>query len=132
MTPRPIHRWKSFWLGLIALASIGWAWHSSIDTRTSILSKTPAGLITLAHYEGEVGLFYDSGRAGDWEYHVFHWENIRRIPHSEAAWRADKNDRGIIVGHYGWLLILFAIPWLAFLIWRWRHMRVLREFELAP
>jgi len=30
MTPRPLHRWKSFWLGILVLGFLGWAWVRSI------------------------------------------------------------------------------------------------------
>ena len=29
MTPRPIYRWKSFWLGLFVACFLAWAWRDS-------------------------------------------------------------------------------------------------------
>jgi|GEM_PF-5335040 len=26
MTPRPFHRWKSFWIGIFVIASLCWSW----------------------------------------------------------------------------------------------------------
>jgi len=30
MTPRPIYRWKSFWLGVILLLFLAWSWERSM------------------------------------------------------------------------------------------------------
>jgi hypothetical protein len=35
MTPRPLYRWKSFWLGLFVVMSLGWAWWDSTRWVTS-------------------------------------------------------------------------------------------------
>jgi hypothetical protein len=31
MTPRPLHKWKSFWLGILVLGFLGWAWMRGRD-----------------------------------------------------------------------------------------------------
>lgn len=36
MRPRPIYRWKSFWLGLLTLVFMGWAWWDSFSNVTII------------------------------------------------------------------------------------------------
>jgi hypothetical protein len=35
MTPRPFYRWKSFWLGVLAVCSLTWAWRDSIRFESS-------------------------------------------------------------------------------------------------
>jgi len=36
MSPRPLHRWKSFWLGLLVLIFLGWAWLRSMSYHEGI------------------------------------------------------------------------------------------------
>ena len=33
MTPRPIYRWKTFWIGLIYVSLVGWAWWDNTHAR---------------------------------------------------------------------------------------------------
>ena len=51
MTPRAIHQWKSFWLGVLVMASLGWAWWSSY------------GYVSYASYKG-VGVSQQDGHVG--------------------------------------------------------------------
>jgi hypothetical protein len=50
MQPRPIYHWKSFWLGLLVLSFIGWAWLDSKQSwtymrcRQFVLSHAGAGV----------------------------------------------------------------------------------------
>ena len=36
MSPRPIYRWKSFWLGVWVLGFVGWAWWDSMHFQTML------------------------------------------------------------------------------------------------
>ena len=40
MTPRPIHHWKTFWLGLLILAFLTWSWSRS-RSHEDIVSLRP-------------------------------------------------------------------------------------------
>lgn len=37
MTPRPIYRWKTFWLGLLVTCFLTWAWHDSMRSNSRVV-----------------------------------------------------------------------------------------------
>jgi hypothetical protein len=58
--PRPIHRWKSLWLGILVIASLGWSWWEStqwssmVSYRYHSLTHACSG-ISLAQWAGGSG-----------------------------------------------------------------------------
>jgi hypothetical protein len=139
MSPRPLIKWKSFWLGILVLVFLGWAWVRSIGHADSVwagvrssewLLTSFAGRMTwLCHdeaFRGEArsihGLGFDSGRGGDneeWIQPAF--EKFQRdVPYGNGTlsfWR---------VSHW-FLILLFFLPWSAFRAWRYRRQRKLTE-----
>ena len=68
-TSRPLYRWKTFWLGLLVLIFLGWAWHASKDRFTVYRGDSPIAWLAIGQYQGEAGLF--SGHpTGTWKYIV--------------------------------------------------------------
>lgn len=124
MTPRPLHRWKAFWLGVLVLGFLGFAWLVSMDSLRGAGVQTASGWIVGAQFQGEVCLaskrdispwggsaattvIYAYGTGGSPEYMVW-WDEF--------------TPYGLSVPH--WLLVLaFLLPWTAFLAWRWRRIR---------
>lgn len=135
MSPRPLHRWKSFWFGMLVLAVLGCAWVRSMrqadgwtlvfqrwqvefeqgDGRSSIqLSYQP---MLVADYTLWHRKAYDPSEpyAGSWFADAYWWR---------THWGSDPGEwRGTFSQAHWLLILLFLIPWLAFLFWRIRKQR---------
>jgi hypothetical protein len=121
MTPRPIHRWKSFWLGIVILLSLGWAWLVSMDHYTVLRLEMPGQWLRLLQIHGKVGIVTD-----DWPGHA--WNLRMNDQHGIAGdpifWKdVIANARVLAAASHGQLALLFLIPWLTFLTWRWQRMK---------
>lgn len=130
MPPRPFHRWKSFWLGLLILAFLGWAWVRSthriddISYKASTSSKTWVASIGF----GAVLLGWsDDPFAPD----GLNFSSYLPNPSWVDTWfpeattlqgGADVGWQNIRIAHW-FLILLFLIPWAGFLFWRVRRMR---------
>jgi hypothetical protein len=127
MTPRPVYRWKSFWLGVWVLGFLGWAWERSNVRREYIEWVTATGGTIAGQYEGcmwfyrgGVPAFYSEGlRAGgdeaSFEGRCFEGRWFPRAAQCEAG----EGYLSISIAHW-FLILLFLVPWLAFLFWRVR------------
>ena len=130
MFPRPLYRWKSFWLGLAVLAFLGWAWGKSTNHRSGVawLSGALDQAVTLSQSRGQVdfnrylppfavtavpiGLSCWNERGG-----LRHWMQPAIDWHGK-----DGGGWGISLAHW-FLILLFLVPWAGFLIWRVRRMK---------
>lgn len=141
MSSHSLHRWKSFWLGLLVLIFLGWAWVRSIHRIDDISYKastssrswgacTGFGAVILGWSDDPFapdGLRFSSYRAGpDW---VTTWfpEAILMEGDPDESWQ---NFR---IAH--WFLILhFLVPWAGFLVWRVRRVKrhSMSEPQSAP
>ncbi|RYD83988.1 MAG: hypothetical protein EOP84_06740 [Verrucomicrobiaceae bacterium] len=61
--PRPLYRWKSFWIGLFFLMFLTWSWITGKTTNRWAAISTPAFTITPAQYEGTLGIAVDVRRS---------------------------------------------------------------------
>lgn len=137
MPPRPVHRWKSFWLGILVIVFLGWAWARSIHFEEIVLfgaSTAPSGTmvgqsggmvgITAFRPPAELILICFSPIAGNSLSEVSAWRNPHGRPHYEipAAVELEWYEFRWSFGLAHWLLILiFAATWLSVLRWRWRR-----------
>lgn len=70
MTPRPIYRWKSFWLGVCVLGFLGWAWERSNRLEESLSVAWPfkvdrANAALLSQGWGKVNVAVDADPFSD-------------------------------------------------------------------
>ncbi|MEK7951619.1 hypothetical protein [Luteolibacter soli] len=137
MPPRPIHRWKSLWLGLIILLFLTWAWARSRTHADGVIiqlySLTWTGVesadgyamwntITYrpgSPYTGPPGRFHTIAvsrkQAGDWFKPPIKIENRDLQPPQPTF-----TSHGIAL----WLItLLYLLTWLSFLAWRWQRIR---------
>ncbi|RYD24971.1 MAG: hypothetical protein EOP87_25235 [Verrucomicrobiaceae bacterium] len=131
MTPRPLHRWKSFWFGIFILISLGWLWswgRTHSDSAAARLGKqTWHGIVSS---DGLLHWYQETTRPG-----TIHSRNFSFNSHTTQVQRwfpqppivtghlANPPSTVTYVGIAHWLLILlFLLPWSAFLIWRRRRM----------
>lgn len=131
MPSRPLHRWKSFWLGLLVIAFFGWAWIRGKSHDDSGSFFIPGHAVGLANFTGHWGVFYHrwgGDYGGRWESLPRRSDSRLPIPFHASAWSKPFTPKGsvehahIFLAH--WLLILLVlIPWTAFLFWRHRRMK---------
>ncbi|HEY1120549.1 MAG TPA: hypothetical protein VGE67_03080 [Haloferula sp.] len=128
MTFHPLYRWKSFWLGVLALGFLGWAWVRSMSnldtweaakaTRAFAVSNNASWVVLVFRETTPLdvpGISHLSTRI----------EGDSWFPIAAEVESDDATMRAARVAH--WLLILlFLLPWTAFLAWRWRRMRTAR------
>lgn len=121
MTPRPLYKWKTFWLGLLVLIFLGWAWHASKDRFTVYRGDTPVIWLAIGQYQGEAGLFSGHGASaiGTWRYLVSDVPSTSHIFRNE--WANGSSEFALIVAPHSRLILLFLIAWASLLAWRWHR-----------
>jgi hypothetical protein len=129
--PRPIHRWKTLWLGLLVLIFLLWAWARSLQHRDSLNYGTPGGRFmiecrnstgtaslrigtVMPHYCGTIppGITYTTDTHG----------SRRWFRDPGEITRLSSGPYWIQIAHW-LLLVLFLLPWLGLLAWRQRRMK---------
>jgi hypothetical protein len=128
MPPRPLHRWKSFWLGVFVVVFLGWAWARSMGIIDGIRweSASAGTLLQADHCDGQIlfsyvpsypvkrSIFELSSQTFSVSGHWFPWavNVMNSIPGMH------------ILGIAHWFLILlFLLPWTTWLVWRSRRMK---------
>jgi hypothetical protein len=137
MHPRPLHRWKSFWLGVFVLAFLGWAWVRSVHRIDDISYKastsstswgacTGFGAVLLGWSHDPFapdGLRFSSARTNpDWG-SIWFPEAIQLDGGRTEGWQ------NFSIAHW-FLILLFLVPWAGSLFWRIRRMR--RAGKMPP
>jgi hypothetical protein len=128
-TPRRLIRWKSFWLGILVLGFLSCSWVRSMHematfvpwTESQLSLQSVFGRLNIAYIgpsvpQYDAGLTLEDGMAPDPE----------DYPPSAVAFLKSDFTTEVNIAH--WLLILlFLVPWVSFLAWRWRRQRKLTE-----
>jgi hypothetical protein len=132
MPPRPLHRWKSFWLGLLVLIFLGWAWVRSMHQTDDISYKPSSSSISwgASIQRGTVLLAWlDDPSVPDglnvssfsgWKTKIWFKKAIVLQGARTGGWQS------MHIAHW-FLILLFLVPWAGFLIWRVRRMRRVGE-----
>ena len=138
MMPRPVVRWKSFWLGVLLLGFFGWASVRSFEGTDGISFVQRHGLsLFVEHRYGRViavcdrdyfrargikmrmagpGLSFTGSRlSGSGKPRSIPLLPAFRVVSGESVTR--------LVVTYWFLVLLFLVPWLAFLFWRVRKQK---------
>ena len=146
MTPRPVYRWKSFWLGVQVLAFLGWAWWVSYRYMSharcrEMVVEQWVGYVSLSRLGGSKTFSYNHI---PFPPDVFSFEAMPppfmargkgattqspyegKITFKEQIVRGysilPKDRWGVHVPH--WLLVgVFTVTWVSFLGWRMRRQR---------
>jgi hypothetical protein len=134
MTRRPFYRWKSFWLGILVLGFLGWAW---------VRSMRVCDVVTWGNSSGSWGWSLDHGSSQIWLGIERVYQSgpfpagfdFQSLPHNDESLKSVfvpftlKSGSGYTdlgVSHW-FLILLFFIPWVSFLAWRVRRQRKLTE-----
>ena len=128
MMPRPVYRWKSFWLGVLVLVFLGWGmmrsrgwteslwWNYNADGDFAVLWH---GLGRCGFSTGSDSFSFDGAAGID-----FHSEEKLRSPFSGPEALMLGLDESIHWECAIWMVVLmFFIVWCGWLMWRWRRMR---------
>ena len=127
-TPRPLYKWKSFWLGILVLGFLGWSWTHSMNHRDWARYYSGVRISTRRWLEFESGggsleLRWGNppqhtGDAG-WVTFTQHFSDYRIFPRAGSYSNAAGN-LNIELSH--WLLILlFLAVWSAWLFFHWKR-----------
>lgn len=130
MTPRPLYRWKSFWLGVLVIVFLGWAWMRSISRMEGgeyFTALTGPGMI--AQRSGTVIFAWNDPTAGGDPVRFLSVEAGTEDESLPPAFELDRWDMEqgwgestrCAIAHW-FLILLFLAPWSGWLIWRWRAM----------
>lgn len=121
MKPRPLYRWKTFWLGLFIIAFLCWTWAISMKRHTIIQVHSPTGWIGIGQHQGEAGLFAKKIN-GRWSTNVTDIRMDANIHGLPEMWKFYNTYFSVLRTSHFWLIITFTLPWAAFLTWRMRRM----------
>ena len=132
MTPRPIYLWKSFWLGILVLGLMGWAWMafetdpvavSHCRRKVTHVAACGGGQVTLMkwtafdRYENNPPDGIQAGKG------IIDPAPDRALFPKALQW----HHRGSVYWTLQlaqWFVMLgVATPWSAFLAWRWWRQR---------
>ncbi|MEK7951630.1 hypothetical protein [Luteolibacter soli] len=126
MTPRPIHHWKTFWLGIIVLLALGFAWLRSLLS----LDYTPLGpWMAVGQGGGKIAFLWDAnGYPG--HYAVTEKLYLHQSPFGPPSdFKAYGYDYLFLVFAHWYLILLFFLLWLTFLAWRRQEMKALAKAQ---
>jgi hypothetical protein len=121
--PRPVYRWKSFWLGVLVLGFLGWAWAHSFRHFSGGGFRVPGnGSMLLSQSGGTVWLEVRRMPPGLTPYNWQYWSWPSPVKRSFVA--PAMKQREDKTGFAHWLvMLLFLVPWVSFLAWRVRKQR---------
>ena len=168
MTPRRLIRWRSFWLGILVLGFLGWAWRDSLShtfgfqwKQLTVANNSGGGVLVLRKAGGKWRWRVERGGASRYP---SHWDppaffvqpflvGVSRSPNAEvsALTVTEELDRAsnpkewaqavvnefrsgswALFAPYWLLILLFLVPWTAFLAWRWQRQCNLTKAHDAP
>jgi hypothetical protein len=128
MRPRPLIKWKSFWLGILVLGFLAFAWVRSMNSGDSLSWCDSRGeCIRLGHGAGWLWLF--SGSASFFEEGFGFSTGVIVEEETSLVLRPlifESVPDAWAINVADWFaMLLFLVPWLAFLGWRWNKQKKL-------
>ena len=152
--PRPLHRWKTFWLCLLILAFLGWSWARSMRHSDSLRIQSPRINISVNSDLGSLIIDYDKPDSTPRKtppMPIFHtrprtvvWLDGVAHPVEAASWFAppyrllglvggDSTGKMLVLA-YWFLILFFLLPSAALLAWRHHRMKrhTTRTIEPPP
>jgi hypothetical protein len=133
--PRPLIKWKCFWIGILVLVFLGWSWARSMKHIESVGWAAPQFGLGLSHVAGAVSFAFVDGDSSRWGKGALTTgvESRRIRPENLGDYRAIRRfsvsrngveSSGVKLAHW-FLILLFLVPWLGFLFWRVRKQKKL-------
>jgi hypothetical protein len=124
--PRPIYRWKSFWIGILVLGFIGWAWVRSMTWDENISGRSFGWVWEVFQDPGQ---FWMGCCADPFLLRTVGFYSLERDPEMRtwfqpAYHRATSpySSQFYYFGFAHWyLILLFLIPWSGWLFFHWKR-----------
>ena len=124
MTPRPLIRWKSFWLGILVLVFLGWAWVASLSRGSEVRFYSGGEYVTLRTIDGRALFAWDLDHVGENGFKTAHFGVVtNRIQLPPPVSLRERRGGWALAVAYWFLILLFLVPWVSFLVWRVRRQR---------
>ena len=124
MPPRPLHRWKSFWLGVFVVVFLGWAWWDSWVWETQAYFF--GDYLQVVHARGGIWILWRDDFLGE-QWGSFYGERNFQKQGDWDSWKPWEVGREygfkLLKKSHWFLILLFLLPWTTFLVWRSRRMK---------
>ena len=127
MKPRPVYRWKSFWLGVLMFAFLVWSWMRSMGPGDYLaLNGSLEEIVRIDQSGGRVAVVWVR------ENPIFSLPEMplaKHSPESEMRWfpRAVRywspidGWSAVAIAHW-FLILVFVILWVGLLVGRWKRL----------
>jgi hypothetical protein len=132
MTPRPIHHWKTFWLGLIILLCLCAAWRHSIHrmSHTGFNFTKTGPSITIGQGGGKIAIKWSSFPYASHPHVLSRTTYLGQSSFGTAS--SFLPDGGYLATFAHWFVILlYTLCWSIYLASRWETTRALTESRTA-
>ena len=130
MKPRPLYRWKSFWLGLIVLGFLGWAWVRSMTNLESLNWTGKEVSVGVINVSAKAEFYCEKSSALKPSWFSFSQNDfVDRSPewfppalqrNSYFLKRSKVQVSEVWIAHWSFIL-LFSLLWSAWLFWHWKR-----------
>ena len=130
MTARPMYQWKSFWLGVVMLVFLGWAWQQAMRMNQWARVDTPGIAVGINQYEGQAGVFvafvkekWDISRGAIPRKDVVLFPELGTVSLSQMngpyhpLWQFRAR-----FAHW-FLMLAVVVGWTAWLAWKWKRVQ---------
>jgi hypothetical protein len=123
MRPRPFYRWKSFWLGILVLLVLGWAWKRSCEYLDYYRISLGPGLVVLAGQgASDLAVGWHSSPLEEGSYFIHHEADPSEPCFASAiSWGSDSPGGAHVALAHWFLIVVFLVPWSAWLFYHWKR-----------
>jgi hypothetical protein len=118
MRPRPLYRWKSFWLGLFVACFLAWACWDSMSFQSGLALRLGGGTQSCVRHTGSTYFLYGTPAPSTF------WRMRVTYPasHLESSLEAIKGPRAGSVKVPDFVsFVCFLGLWSAWLFWHWKR-----------
>jgi len=130
MMPRPFYKWRSFWIGILVLGFLGWAWVRSMSHEdiVSCFHRDLGASLTNLYAMVGIDRQFDEFTFDQFSFQSFPSETTDVYPAFPAAFFVENSC--VYFAHW-FLMLAFLVPWSGFLAWRWRRQHKLTKADDA-
>jgi hypothetical protein len=124
MPPRPLHRWKCLWLGVLVLVVLAWGWGRSRHHLDGFLWMARDFCLSAGQTAGRVEIAWEAtdgawGRDFPWIHEAGASVGEPLFPKA-VNWETYPGQLQLTVAHW-FLMVACLVPWAAGLAWRVRR-----------
>jgi hypothetical protein len=131
MTLRPLYRWKSFWLGVLVLGLLGWAWVRSMGHDEGVSFGLGVDQWRIGSTLGKISAWRFSNFVAGQGIHSVYFSSeagggyMREFPPAFEHFVFEGPPRAELWIVADWLILLaFLVAWVSFLAWKWWRQRI--------